>query len=99
MNDLDWVFNELVQWVFFNVLSKWDSIVRKGQDKVSKKDVRLSRTFYYEADMTLILYSIINSLPGCSADINKTKHLCTMSFSLWKNIYMIRKTGITLFAS
>ena len=52
MNDLDWVFNELVQWVFFNVLSKWDSIVRKGQDKVSKKDVRLSRMFYYEADMS-----------------------------------------------
>ena len=34
MTDLDWVFNELIQWVFFNVMSRWDSVLRKGQEKV-----------------------------------------------------------------
>lgn len=35
MNDLDWVFNELVQWVFMNVQAKWASVVKRGRDKVS----------------------------------------------------------------
>jgi len=36
MDDLDWIFNELIQWVFFNVTAKWDVVVRKGRDKVGR---------------------------------------------------------------
>ena len=34
LNDLEWVRNELVEWVYFNVSSKWDSISRRGKEKV-----------------------------------------------------------------
>jgi ribosome-binding ATPase YchF (GTP1/OBG family) len=34
MHDLDWVFNELIQWVFFNLMSRWESVLKKGQEKV-----------------------------------------------------------------
>lgn len=34
INDLEWVRNELVEWVFSNVSSKWDSVVRRGEEKV-----------------------------------------------------------------
>lgn len=36
--DLEWVRNELVQWVYSNVSAKWDSIRRKGVKKVSHND-------------------------------------------------------------
>ena len=32
--DLEWVRNELVEWVYFNLSSKWDSVVRRGQEKL-----------------------------------------------------------------
>lgn len=35
MNDLDWVFNELIQWVFMNVQAKWASVVKRGRDKLA----------------------------------------------------------------
>lgn len=34
INDLEWVRNELVEWVIFNVSSKWDGIIRRGKQKV-----------------------------------------------------------------
>ena len=34
MTDLDWVFNKLIQWVSFNVMYRWDSVLQKGQEKV-----------------------------------------------------------------
>eukprot|EP00956_Cyclotella_meneghiniana_P015249 scaffold23177_cov68-Cyclotella_meneghiniana.AAC.1 len=34
LTDLAWVRNELVEWVFTNVASKWDSVVRRGRDKL-----------------------------------------------------------------
>ena len=36
INDLAWVRNELVEWVHFNLASKWDNIVRRGKKKVSQ---------------------------------------------------------------
>jgi len=39
MNDLNWVFNELIQWVFMNVQAKWVSVVKRGRDKVSTQSV------------------------------------------------------------
>lgn len=41
MNDLDWVFNELIQWVFMNVQAKWASVVKRGRDKVSAPCVKV----------------------------------------------------------
>ena len=35
IDDLDWIFNELIQWVFLNITAKWDAVVRKGRHKVS----------------------------------------------------------------
>jgi len=34
--DLSWIQNELIQWVANNVESKWDTIVRRGRNKVNK---------------------------------------------------------------
>ncbi|KAL7541379.1 hypothetical protein ACHAXR_010858, partial [Thalassiosira sp. AJA248-18] len=34
LNDLEWVRNELVEWVYFNLSSKWDSVLRKGQQRL-----------------------------------------------------------------
>ena len=35
IDDLDWIFNELIQWVFLNITAKWDAVLRKGRHKVS----------------------------------------------------------------
>ena len=35
LNDLEWVRNELVEWVYSNVSTKWDSVCRRGIKKVS----------------------------------------------------------------
>lgn len=35
IDDLDWIFNELIQWVFLNITAKWDAVIRKGRNKVS----------------------------------------------------------------
>lgn len=34
LHDLEWVRNELVEWVYFNVSSKWDSIAKRGKQKL-----------------------------------------------------------------
>ena len=41
--DLEWVRNELVQWVYSNVSAKWDSIRRRGMKKVSRHDQGITR--------------------------------------------------------
>ncbi|KAI2501634.1 50S ribosome-binding GTPase [Fragilaria crotonensis] len=35
LNDLAWILNELIEWVFNNVVYKWDSIRRRGRNKLS----------------------------------------------------------------
>ena len=35
LSDLEWVRNELVEWVYSNVSSKWNSICRRGIKKVN----------------------------------------------------------------
>ena len=35
LNDLAWILNELIEWVFNNVAYKWDSIRRRGRSKLS----------------------------------------------------------------
>jgi ribosome-binding ATPase YchF (GTP1/OBG family) len=32
--DLSWIHNELIQWIANNIESKWDTIVRRGKNKV-----------------------------------------------------------------
>jgi len=34
LTDLEWVRNELVEWVYFNISSKWESVVRRGRQKL-----------------------------------------------------------------
>jgi ribosome-binding ATPase YchF (GTP1/OBG family) len=34
LDDLAWIRNELVEWVYTNIMVKWDSIRRKGRSKV-----------------------------------------------------------------
>eukprot|EP00986_Skeletonema_menzelii_P013197 scaffold7554_cov143-Skeletonema_menzelii.AAC.5 len=34
INDLEWISNEIVAWVFTNVKQKWDSVVRRGRSKL-----------------------------------------------------------------
>jgi len=34
LTDLKWVRNELVEWVYFNISSKWESVVRRGRQKL-----------------------------------------------------------------
>lgn len=35
LEDLSWIRNELVEWVYSNLMYKWDSIKRRGRSKVS----------------------------------------------------------------
>ena len=35
LKDLSWIRNELVEWVYANLMYKWDSIQRRGRSKVS----------------------------------------------------------------
>jgi ribosome-binding ATPase YchF (GTP1/OBG family) len=35
MNDLAWIRNELVEWVFSNLLAKWEVVSRKGKTKLA----------------------------------------------------------------
>lgn len=36
LDDLAWIRNELVEWVYSNLAKKWTTIIRKGRDRVSK---------------------------------------------------------------
>lgn len=35
LNDLAWILNELIEWVYNNVVYKWESIRRRGRNKLS----------------------------------------------------------------
>ncbi len=34
INDLEWISNEIIAWVYTNVKQKWDSVVRRGRTKL-----------------------------------------------------------------
>jgi len=34
INDLEWISNEIVAWVYTNIKQKWDSVVRRGRTKL-----------------------------------------------------------------
>lgn len=36
LNDLAWIRNELIEWVFNNLLFKWDAIRRRGRSKLTE---------------------------------------------------------------
>ena len=36
LNDLSWVQNELIEWVYSNLASKWENIARRGKNKVQQ---------------------------------------------------------------
>jgi hypothetical protein len=35
LNDLAWIRNELVEWVYSNLMAKWDTVVRKGRVRLA----------------------------------------------------------------
>ena len=35
LEDLSWIRNELIEWVFNNLIHKWDSVSRRGKSKLS----------------------------------------------------------------
>ena len=36
INDLEWISNEIIAWVYTNIKEKWDSVVRRGRTKLLK---------------------------------------------------------------
>ena len=34
LEDLAWIRNELIEWVFTNLMYKWDTVIRRGRSKV-----------------------------------------------------------------
>ena len=34
INDLEWISDEIVRWVYSNIKQKWDSVVRRGRSKL-----------------------------------------------------------------
>ena len=36
LDDLAWIRNELVEWIFSNLVSKWDGVQRRGRDRLAK---------------------------------------------------------------
>jgi len=34
INDLEWISNEIIAWVYTNIKQKWDSVVRRGRTKL-----------------------------------------------------------------
>jgi len=38
LTDLSWIRNELVEWVYANLMFKWENIRRRGRSKVSHGD-------------------------------------------------------------
>ena len=91
LDDLDWIFNELIQWVFCNLITKWNGIVRRGQEKVS---ICRKVLFYFCISLPpLTFHTFSFSLLVCSLDINRIKPLFMMCLCLWRNIYMKRKVA------
>ncbi|CAB9511163.1 Uncharacterized GTP-binding protein C428.15 [Seminavis robusta] len=35
LEDLSWIRNELIEWVFTNLMHKWDTVIRRGRSKLS----------------------------------------------------------------
>lgn len=35
LNDIAWIHNELIEWVFANLVHKWDTVLRRGRSKLA----------------------------------------------------------------
>jgi ribosome-binding ATPase YchF (GTP1/OBG family) len=35
LDDLAWIRNELVEWIYSNLMAKWDTVIRKGRTKLA----------------------------------------------------------------
>ena len=61
LNDLAWVQNELIQWVYLNLESKWDNIMRRERNKVRRNFLLRSFPPYCNALCTFIENFFVNS--------------------------------------
>jgi len=55
MDDLDWIFNELIQWVYSNIENKWDSVKRRGRNKLAGmfSGYKQSQAFVWDVLLTV----------------------------------------------
>ena len=78
LNDLEWVRNELVEWVYFNLSSKWDSVARRGKEKVSSREKYIPIHTNTIKSLTTWLCILSNSLLACSVVTNNDNPLHMM---------------------
>ena len=64
MNDLAWIRNELIEWVYTNLMVKWDTIRRKGRSK-------LEAMFNGYGQKAAVTWSILNAV---EKEIEMTEH-------------------------
>ena len=58
IDDLDWIFNELIQWVYSNIENKWDTVQRRGHNKLASmfSGYKQSQAFVWDVLMTVEKY-------------------------------------------
>ena len=67
LHDLAWILNELIEWVFNNVVYKWDSIRRRGRNK-------LSDMFSGYGQSHAVLYNVIVAVEKYMEEIEQRDH-------------------------
>jgi len=83
LDDLAWIRNELFEWIYGNVASKWSRISRRGKDKVgasqfshkSKSRVHLANYLFWWKTEYKIFHNENSSL-ACLVAINKLNRFC-----------------------
>lgn len=55
IDDLGWVFNELIQWVYSNLHNKWESVRRRGRNKLAAmfSGYKQSKSFVWDVILTI----------------------------------------------
>ena len=64
LDDLAWIRNELVEWVYSNVTAKWDAILRKGR-------IKLSGMFSGYGQREVVTQNILNALEKFLDDLHQ----------------------------
>ena len=64
LNDLDWVRNELVEWVYSNVTTKWLSIARRGKQKLLEMFSGYKQSQSFTCDVFLAVERFVREKEG-----------------------------------
>lgn len=85
IDDLAWIRNELVEWVYSNLSVKWDTIVRKGRHKVSHRGEHSGCLFLLSPPSNIHLMPLDHatfSFRACSVGMDKERRSHTTFFRL-----------------